>query len=89
MIIFTPFLSQVHLYSTLVDDVLRLIAHHLLRICSRDGAFNHLSSVPENSALLMELAPLLAAKKELGEGEGLASQLLLDQDLPMNQPMNV
>ena len=30
----------------------------------------------------MELAPLLAAKKELGEGEGLADRLQLDQDLP-------
>ena len=67
-----------------VDDAMRLIAHHLLYICSRDGAFNHLENVPENSDLSMELAPLLAAKKELGEGEGLAVQLQVDQDLPAN-----
>ena len=66
------------------DDAMRLIAHHLLHICSRDGAFNHLATVPENSELSMELAPLLAAKKELGEGEGLAVQLQVDKDLPAN-----
>ena len=32
----------------------------------------------------MELAPLLAAKKELGWGDGLADQLQLDQDLRPN-----
>ena len=32
----------------------------------------------------MELAPLLVAKKELGEGDDLADQLQLDQDLPPN-----
>ena len=68
-----------------VDDAMRLIAHHLLHICSRDGAFSHLAPVPENSELHMELAPLLAAKKELGDGEGLADQLQLDQDLPSNE----
>ena len=49
------------------------------------SAFNHLDSVPEGSELSMELAPLLAAKKELGEGEGLADQLQVDQDLPVNE----
>ena len=68
-----------------VDDAVRLIAHHLLHISSRNGAFNHLDSVPEGSELFMELAPLLAAKKELGEGEGLADQLQVDQDLPVNE----
>lgn len=67
-----------------VNDAMRVIAHHLLHICSKDGAFNHLALVPENSELSMELAPLLAAKKELGEGDGLVDQLQLDQDLPLN-----
>lgn len=67
-----------------VNDAMRFIAHHLLHICSKDGAFNHLAPVPENSELSMELAPLLAAKKELGEGDGLVDQLQLDQDLPLN-----
>ena len=61
---------------------MRFIAHHLLHICSPYGAFNYLAHVAENSELFMELAPLLAAKKELGESEGLADQLQLDQDLP-------
>ncbi len=26
-----------------VDDGMRLIAHHLLHICSRDGAFRHMT----------------------------------------------
>ena len=68
-----------------VHDAMRFIVHHLLHICSKDGAFNHLASVPENSELSMELAPLLVAKKELGEGDGLADQLQLDQDLPCNE----
>ncbi|KAL3144579.1 hypothetical protein ABBQ32_004303 [Trebouxia sp. C0010 RCD-2024] len=68
-----------------VDDAMRLISHHLLHICSRDGAFSHMAPVPENTELSMELAPLLAAKKELGEGEGLAAQLQLDRDLPPNE----
>ncbi len=67
------------------DDAMRLISHHLLHICSRDGAFSHLASVPENSELSMELAPLLAAKRELGVDEGLADQLQLDRDLPPNE----
>ena len=33
----------------------------------------------------MELAPLLSAKKELSEGESLADQLQVDQDLPANE----
>ncbi len=41
--------------------------------------------MPENTELSMELAPLLAAKKELGEGEGLADQLQLDRDLPPSE----
>lgn len=65
-----------------VNDAMRFIAHHLLHVCSRDGAFSHLAFVSENSELSMELIPLLAAKKELGEGEGLADQLQLDQNLP-------
>ena len=67
-----------------VDNAIRLIAHHLLHISSRNAAFNHLDSVPEGSQLAMELAPLLAAKKELGEDEGLNVQLQVDQDLPAN-----
>ena len=55
-----------------VDDAMGLIAHHLLYICSRDGALSHLASLPESSVLYMELAPPLAAKKELGDGDGLA-----------------
>ncbi len=47
---------------------MRFIAHHLLHVCSTDGAFSHLASVPENSDLSLEIIPLLAAKKELGEG---------------------
>ena len=64
---------------------MRLTVHYLLHICSRDGAFSHLAPVPEHSELYMELAPLLAAKKELGDGEGLAHQLQLDQDLPSDE----
>ncbi|DBB01483.1 TPA: hypothetical protein ACH3X1_000137 [Trebouxia sp. C0004] len=45
---------------------------------------SHLEFVPENSELSMELTALLAAKKELGEGEGLADHLQLDPDLPPN-----
>lgn len=61
-----------------VDDAMRRIAHHLLHICSKDGAFSHLASgsVSESQELYMELGPLLAAKKELGDGNGLADQLL-------------
>ena len=67
-----------------VDDAVRLIAHHLLYISSRSAAFYHLDTVPEDSELAMELAPLLAAKKELGEDEGLNVQLQVDQDVPAN-----
>lgn len=52
-----------------VDDAVRLVAHHLLHISSRNAGFNHLDGVPEGSELSMELAPLLAAKKELGVDE--------------------
>ncbi len=65
------------------DDAVRLIAHHLLHISSRNGAFNHLDSVPEGSKLFMELVPVSAVKKELGEG--LAVRLQMDQDLPTNE----
>ncbi|KAL0025520.1 hypothetical protein WJX77_008812 [Trebouxia sp. C0004] len=51
---------------------------------ARDGSCSHLEFVPENSELSMELTALLAAKKELGEGEGLADHLQLDPDLPPN-----
>ena len=71
--------------SILADDAMRFIAYHLLKICSKAGAFNHLTSVPNNEALSLELAPLLAAKKELGMGEGLVTQLQLDQDLPAHE----
>ena len=64
-----------------VLDAMRFIAHHLLHI-SKVGAFKHLALVPENTELSMEIAPLLVAKRELGEGDGLADQLWLDQDLP-------
>ncbi|KAL3140466.1 hypothetical protein ABBQ38_004725 [Trebouxia sp. C0009 RCD-2024] len=67
------------------DDAVRLVAHHLLHISSTNAGFNHLDSVPEGSDLSMELAPLLAAKKELGEAEGLAVQLQVDPDLPANE----
>jgi len=45
------------------DDAMRLIAHHLLNISSRDPLFSHLVIVPEGSHLSLELAPLLAAEK--------------------------
>ena len=69
------------------DDAIRLIAHHLVHISSKNGAYNYLDSVPEGSELFMELVPLLAAKMELGEGEGLAVQLQvhMDQDLPASE----
>ncbi|DBA88759.1 TPA: hypothetical protein ACH3X1_004177 [Trebouxia sp. C0004] len=44
-----------------------------------------LGTCARNTQLSIELAPLLAAKKELGEGEGLAAQLQLDRDLPPNE----
>ena len=70
-----------------VDDAARLIAHHVVHISFRHNhcAFNYLDSVPEGSELSTERAPLLAAKKELGESEGLADQLQVDQDLPANE----
>ena len=68
--------------SVLAANAMRLIAYHLLEICSEDGGFDHLTSVPDNEALSLELAPLLAEKKELGVGEGLVTQSQLDQDLP-------
>ena len=67
------------------DDAVRLVAHHLLNISSRDPLFHHQEADLSNSELSKELQPLLAAKRELGEGEGLAQQLDADRDLPAHE----
>ena len=67
------------------DDAMRLIAHHLLNISSRDPLFHHQEVDLRNSELSKELEPLLAAKRELGQGEGLAQQLDVDKDLPAHE----
>ena len=67
------------------DDAMRLIAHHLLNISSRDPLFHHQEADLRNIELSKELEPLLAAKRELGQGEGLAQQLGVDQDLPAHE----
>ena len=67
------------------DDIMRFIAHHLLNIFSRDPLFSHVVAVPEGSDLSMEIAPLLAAKRQLGEDESLQVQLQLDKDLPAHE----
>lgn len=70
------------------DDVIRLIAHHLLNISSPDPLFSYLCSEPENEDLSMELAPLRAAKQELGQDEGLLVHLQLDKDLPFHERLD-
>ncbi len=67
------------------NDALRLIAHHLVNISSRDPLFHHSEADARNTDLSTELAPLLAAKKELGQGEGLAQQLEVDRDVPEHE----
>ena len=44
-----------------------------------------MAAVPEGSDSVLELAPFLAAKKEMGEGEGLQVQLQVDKDLPAHE----
>ena len=67
------------------DNAMRLIAYHLLNISSRDPLFHHSEAEVTNFELSKELEPLLAAKRELGQGEGLAQQLELVKDLPMHE----
>ena len=67
------------------DDAMRLIAHHLINISSRDPLSHHLEADARNTDLSKELVPLLAAKRELGQGEGLAQQLEVHKDLPEHE----
>lgn len=69
----------------IADNAMRLIAHHLLNISSRDPLFHHLEAGATNFELSKELVLLLLAKRELGEGEGLAQQLELVKDLPVQE----
>lgn len=48
---------------------------------SKDPLFHHQEADLRNNELSKELEPLLAAKGELGQGEGLAQQLDEDRDL--------
>ena len=71
------------------SDAMRLVAHHLTRVSSKEPAFHYqqLESIAEHSELRQRAAPLLAAKKLGGAGEGLLEQLGLVTDLPPDQQL--